>query len=57
MLEATIRQLETEDRDAAKLRRRLAERGRELEQAHARIRELEVRQPAKPMIDWRRSHG
>lgn len=59
-LELRVAGLEHEDRDAAKLRRRLADRGRELDQAHARIRELEAGLRAaaasEPMIDWRR-HG
>lgn len=60
--EAELERLQVEDRDASKLRRRLAERGRELEQAQVRIRELEASRraaaaAATPMIDWKRSHG
>lgn len=58
VLEAHVRQLQEVDRDAAKLRRRLAERATELEQAHARIRELAAGQrqaeAAAPMIQWSR---
>lgn len=40
--ERELARLESEDRDAAKLRRRLKERGDELAAAHQRIRDLEA---------------
>jgi chromosome segregation ATPase len=41
--------LEREEHDAAKLRRRLHERGKELMAAHQRIRDLQARIPAPPV--------
>lgn len=57
-LEEVIKDLQAQDRDAGKLRRRLQERSMELEQRDRRIRELEAGQRAAeasaPMIEWSR---